>query len=29
MVVSMVTGHGEDMMDPLINIVFLDLWRLH
>lgn len=29
MVVGMVTGRGEDMMNPLVNIFFLEFWRLH
>jgi hypothetical protein len=29
MVVGMVTGRGEDMMDPLVNIFFPEFWRLH
>ena len=29
MVVGMVTGRGEDMMNPLVNIYFPEFWRLH
>jgi hypothetical protein len=29
MVVGMVTGRGEDMMNPLVNIFFPEFWRLH
>lgn len=25
----MVTGRGEDMMNPLINVFFPEFWRLH
>ncbi len=29
MVVGEVTGRGEDMMNPLVNIFFPEFWRLH
>ena len=29
MVVGQVTGRGEDMMNPLVNIFFPEFWRLH
>jgi hypothetical protein len=29
MVVGMVTGRGEDMMNPVVNIFFPEFWRLH
>jgi hypothetical protein len=29
MVVGNVTGRGEDMMDPRVNIFFPEFWRLH
>lgn len=29
MVVGMVTGRGNDMMNPLVNIFFPEFWRLH
>jgi hypothetical protein len=29
MTVGMVTGRGEDMMNPLVNILFPEFWRLH